>query len=212
MKSNWIDVTVPLHSSMIRWPGDPEIQIKRVSDKGRGDQYNISKITMGSHTGTHVDAPLHILKKGAGVDLMPFDTAIGPARVIGISDRESIKYSDINKSRIRSGERILFKTVNSSTVWSTDKFTKRFVYLTDDAASFLAERKVRLVGVDCLSVGSYKHGAAKNHTTLLNAGVWIVEGLNLSGVDPGRYDLICLPLRIQDGDASPVRALLRPRK
>ncbi|MDR9459092.1 MAG: cyclase family protein, partial [Dehalococcoidia bacterium] len=197
-RSQWIDISVPLRNAMVHWPGDPSVTIKRMKDIGNGDTANLSEISMGAHSGTHVDAPIHFIQQGQGVDKMPLDTMVGRARVIEILDTESIKPEELLQHRIRRGERILFKTPNSSSVWQTDDFIEDFVFISDDAAIFLAERGVRLIGVDYLSVGSFKRGGSYVHRTLLSGGVWIIEGLNLSGVKQGKYDLICLPLKLGD--------------
>ena len=208
-KNEWIDISVPIRSAMVHWPGDPPVEIRRVQDLERGDSHNLSEIRMGSHTGTHVDAPIHFLRGGIGIDEMPFDAAIGRARVIEIKDKESIKPEELRKHRIRRGERILFKTRNSSEHWENSAFAEDFVYVTKEAAEYLAGKRVKLVGVDYLSVGGYKKGGGEIHRLLLGAGIWIIEGLNLSSAFPGRYELICLPLRIAEGDGSPVRAVIR---
>jgi arylformamidase len=142
---------------------------------------------------------------------MPFAATLGPARVIGIRDRESIKVPELRACRIRKGERILFKTRGSEARWKKRTFDRNYVYLTSEAARYLAERGVRTVGVDYLSVGGYHKDGADTHRALLGAGIWIIEGLNLSGVKPGRHDLICLPLRIVNSDGAPARAVLRRR-
>jgi arylformamidase len=157
-----------------------------------------------------MDAPVHFLKKGKGIDEMPFSAAVGPARVIEIRDRHSIKTEDLRRNRIRSGERVLFKTRNSSRCWKTGRFVKDFVYLSTEAAQELARIKVRTVGIDYLSVGGYKKNGLEVHRALLSGGIWIIEGLNLSGVKPGVYDLVCLPLKVVGGDGAPARAALRP--
>ena len=209
-RSQWIDISVPLRNAMVHWPGDPSVTIKRIKDMEHGDTANLSEISMGAHSGTHVDAPLHFIQQGQGVDKMPLDIMVGRARVIEILDTESIKSEELLRHRILCGERILFKTTNSSHVWHTDEFIEDFVFISDDAALFLAERGVRLVGVDYLSVGSFNRGGSYVHRTLLSGGVWIIEGLNLLGVKQGKYDLICLPLKLGDSDGAPARAILRP--
>ena len=130
--------------------------------------------------------------------------------MIEIKDPESIKPEELARHRIRRGERILFKTHNSPHVWQKNEFAEDFVFISDAAADFLVDSGVRLVGVDYLSVGSFKHGGSYVHKTLLSGGVWAIEGLNLSNVIPGEYDLICLPLRIVAGDGAPARAILKP--
>lgn len=157
-----------------------------------------------------MDAPLHFVRQGIGIDKLPLNTTVGRARVIEIQDTESIKPEELARHRIRRGERILFKTRNSSRGWQTDTFIEDFVFISKEAARFLAERKVRVVGVDYLSVGGFKRDGIETHRTLLEGGVWIIEGLDLSNVKPGKYDLICLPLKIEQGDGAPARAILRP--
>jgi arylformamidase len=195
---------------MVHWPGDPPVAIERIKDMEHGDTANLSVISMGAHSGTHVDAPVHFIRQGIGVDRMPLDTMVGRARVVEIKDTESIKPDELLRHRIRRGERILFKTRNSPRVWQTDEFIEDFVFISDDAARFLVERGVRMVGVDYLSVGSFKHGGSYVHKTLLGGGVWVIEGLDLSHVNSGKYDLICLPLRLVQGDGAPARAIVRP--
>jgi arylformamidase len=209
-KQPWIDISVPLKDAMVHWPGDPPVSIKRVKDIEQGATVNLSAISMGVHSGTHVDAPIHFVKQRQGIDNIPIDTLVGRARVIEINDTESIKPEELAGHRIRRGERILFKTKNSLHVWQKDEFVEDFVFISNDAADFLADSGIRLAGVDYLSVGSFKHGGSYVHKTLLSNGVWIIEGLNLSNVTPGKYDLICLPLRIVGGDGAPARAILRP--
>ena len=186
----WIDISVSLHNAMVHWPSDPPVNIKRVKDMEHGDTANLSMISMGAHSGTHIDAPLHFIQQGRGIDKMPLDTTVGRARVIEIRDTESIKPEELLSYRIRRGERILFKTRNSSRVWQTDAFVKDFVFISDEAARFLAGRAVRVVGVDYLSVGGFKRGGRYVHETLLGSGVWIIEGLDLSQVRPGHHDLL----------------------
>ncbi len=208
--AGWIDISTPVRNGMVHWPSDPSIQIERTSDMERGASANVSRISMGSHTGTHMDAPLHFIPGGEGIDNMSLDTTIGRARVVEIQDTQSIKPEELVKHRIRRGERILLKTRNSLRNWSAQAFIEDFVFVSKEAAHFLARRRVRLVGVDYLSVGGYKRNGAEIHQILLNAGVWIIEGLDLSGVEPGKYHLVCLPLKLVDADGAPARAVLRP--
>ena len=210
VKQPWIDISIPLRDAMVHWPSDPPVSIKRVKNIEQGDTANLSLISMGAHSGTHIDAPIHFLKQGQGVDNIPIDTLVGRARVIEIRDPESIKPEELVGHRIRRGERILFKTRNSSHVWQKDEFVEDFVFVADAAADLLVDSGVRLIGVDYLSVGSFKHGGSYAHKTLLSGGIWTIEGLNLSKLTPGKYDLICLPLRIVAGDGAPARAILRP--
>jgi len=208
-KRKWIDISVTLKSGMVHWPGDPPVIVKRMKDIKKGSNANVSFVSMGTHTGTHMDAPLHFLESGRGIDKAPLGAVIGQARVISIKDKVSIKPEELRKYRIRKGERLIFKTLNSQRCWKADKFIKDFVYISNEAAKYLAGICVRTVGVDYLSVGGYKKDGANVHKLLLAKGVWIMEGLNLSNVKQGYYDLVCLPLKILDSDGSPARAVIR---
>lgn len=207
--SRWIDVSVPLRHGMAHWPDNPPVRIERMLDLGRGDACTVSTLSMGSHTGTHVDAPIHFVRGGKGIDKMPAAAMIGPARVVEVRDRESIRPDELRPHRIRRGERILFKTANSTRCWRSDRFVENFVYLSTEAGHFLAARGARTVGIDYLSVGGYRKNGLEVHRVLLGAGIWLIEGLDLSKVRAGRYELLCLPLRIAGGDGAPARALLR---
>lgn len=213
MSNRWIDISVTLHSGMVHWPGDPPVVITRTSDLDRGDPATVSKLSMGSHTGTHMDAPRHFIRGGKGLDDMPLETAVGPARVVLVRNPKVITPEELRSHQIRRGERILLKTRNSARCWKADRFLKDFVSLSPEAARFLAQRRVRMVGVDYLSVGSYrKRNGVEVHRTLLRAGIWILEGLNLSHTRPATYELLCLPLRIAQSDGAPARAILRPMR
>ncbi|MGP8079242.1 MAG: cyclase family protein [Dehalococcoidales bacterium] len=214
--SNWIDVTVPLREGMAIWPGDVQLQIVHRSSMDSGAAANNSNIHLGVHTGTHMDAPKHFIKDGKSIDQLPLDTAVGPARVIEIKDKVSIKPAELKPYNIQRGERILFKTINSPRCWQTDDFVNDFVFITRDAAQFLVDAGVILIGIDYLSVGSpldpERTIHPDTHQILLGAGLWLIEGLNLSSVKAGNYNLICLPLKLMNTEGSPVRAILQPLK
>lgn len=209
MSAEWIDVSVPLRSGMVHWPDNPPVVIERALDIERGDAANVSRLSLGAHTGTHMDAPIHFLPGGKGIDTMPLTATIGRVRVIGIRDPESIKPEELGPYQLQRGERVLFKTRNSARCWRTDTFVKDFVYISQEAARYLATQQVRTVGVDYLSVGGFFKDGAETHKALLEAGIWIIEGLNLLNVEPGGYELICLPLKIEGCDGAPARAILR---
>jgi arylformamidase len=209
MPHDWIDISIPLRNGMPYWPDNPPVQINRTMDLDRGDQATVSSISVGSHTGTHMDAPLHFIKSGKAIDEMPLSAVIGRAHVIEIHDPHAITVEELRMHTIQAGERILFKTRNSTERWAERAFMKDFVYLTTDAARWLVERRVRTVGVDYLSIGGYEKNGPEVHHVLLSKEIWIIEGLDLSAVGPGQYDLICLPLKIAQGDGAPARALLR---
>lgn len=205
ISSEWVDVSVPIYGGMVHFPKNPSIEIDKISDVEKGDICTLSALKMGSHTGTHIDAPIHFLPGGTGAEKVPLDHLIGPARVIEIKDPAAVKAEELRLHNLGARERLLFKTSNSQRCWKTSQFVPDFVAVAEDAASYLASLNTLAVGVDYLSVGS-----PETHRTLLRAGVVIVEGLNLAGVSEGRYELLCLPLKILGGDGAPARALLKP--
>jgi arylformamidase len=210
---DWIDVTVPIRRGMVRWPDNPEVGVlcdERVVDKG-GGICRVTSLTLGAHTGTHVDAPNHFGVSPHGVDTLPVATFIGPARVVAVAHRKHVHRDELASLKLSPGERVLLKTRNSERAWGAGPFNPDFVYVTPEAARWFVERKVRMVGVDYLSVGGMEDGHV-THRILLEGGVSILEGLDLSKVAPGHYDLIALPLRIEGADGAPARAVLRPRK
>ncbi|WDT75929.1 MAG: cyclase family protein [Candidatus Manganitrophus sp.] len=211
MTVTWIDISVPVYPGMVHWPDNPAVRIENIQDLSRGDAATVSKLELGAHTGTHMDAPKHFLADGAGLDDMPLDASIGPARVISIAHPQVILPGELEAHRLQAGERVLFHTRNSERCWKTNRFVEDFVYISAAAAQFLVQRKVRTVGIDYLSVGGYVHDAVETHRILLGAGIWLIEGLNLSAVTPGAYELVCLPLRVAGADGAPARAILRPR-
>lgn len=210
MTSDWIDISLPLRKGMVHWPDDPPFLIEKYRDMALGDPCNILDLRMGSHTGTHMDAPMHFIQSGKSIDEMPLDVTVGSSKVIEIKDSESIKTNELRSHSIQKGDRILFKTKNSERCWKSDSFIEDFVYISHEAALFLAECRIKMVGVDYLSVGGFKKDGIETHLALLKAGIWIIEGLNLSSVQPGDYELVCLPLKIEKGDGAPARAVIKP--
>jgi arylformamidase len=225
-KAEWFDITLPLNNeipippAMPPQPGQsppPEIKIPlvyRFFDVNKGDKVTMSRIEMSSHDGTHIDAPLHFIPGGSTIDVMPIETTIGPCRVIGIKDDSSITVKELKRYNIKAGERIIFKTKNSPGVWAVRQYAGKSVTISLEAARYLAEKRVRLVGIDYISIASADPMENVNdvHKAFLGNGIYILEALNLSDVKPGRYDLICLPLRIEKGDAGPCRVILKKKK
>ena len=208
--TGWIDVSVTIRHGMVHWPDNPPIVIERHLDIGRGDACNVSHMAIGVHTGTHMDAPVHFLPGGAGLDEMPLSAVIGDVRVIEIADPVAVTADELRHHHVARGGRVLFRTANSTRCWQTHRFVEDFVYIAEDAALHLAETGVRTVGVDYLSVGGYRVDGARIHRILLEAGIWIIEGLDLSSVSAGWYEMVCLPLKLHEGDGAPARAILRP--
>jgi arylformamidase len=208
--AGWIDVSVTVRSGMPHWPDNPPIVMERVMDIGRGDAANVSHLAMGVHSGTHMDGPVHFIHEASGLDAMPLAATMGEARVIEIENPREITAEELARHRLRAGERILFRTSNSVRCWQASSFIEDFVYISEQAARHLAEARVRTVGVDYLSVGGYHADGALIHRILLDAGIWIIEGLDLSPVAGGRYEMICLPVKLHGSDGAPARAILRP--
>jgi arylformamidase len=209
----WYDISVPLKQGMTYLPIDPvPPKIYRYSDVDLGAKVTMSMLEIISHTGTHIDAPRHFIPGGSTVSDMPLDATVGRARVIEIKDPQTIKVQELKKHNIKKGERILCKTRNSPIAYESPKFIEDYVYLDADAAVYLAEKKIRLFGLDCITIGNYKDEASvvKTHQALLSADVYILEGCALGHVPPGEYELLCLPLLMFKGDAGPSRAILRP--
>jgi arylformamidase len=209
LSHSWIDISAPVQEGMPVWPGDPAPYFERVMDQNKGDVCTVTRVAMGAHTGTHMDAPLHFLQNAATMDQMPIEATVGPARVIGISDAIAIHKAELCPHALQRGERILFRTANSAQDWSCLPFSEDFVFIARDAAEYLAECGVQAVGVDYLSVGGFRQDSVETHEALLGNGIWVMEGLVLHGVDPGEYELVCLPLRWVGTEGAPARAILR---
>lgn len=204
---NIIDITYPLHTKIPVYPGNPRLQIKTV--KGKTSQH--SEIVIGSHTGTHVDAPRHVFKFGSGVDAMDLQNLVGACRVLDLTHvKESISVRDLKRYNIKRGERILVKTKNSKRGF--DRFFSDYVYLDGDAAVYLGKIGISLFGIDYLSVKKRGGQDNRSHTEFLKRRIVIFEGLNLARVKVGRYFFIGLPLKFEKLDGSPARAILIPMK
>lgn len=203
------DITVPISNHLPVYPGDPAIDITRVQSLEAGDIACVSHLSFSTHIGTHIDPPAHFIRGGLTLDRLPLDVLIGPCRVIDTGEIAVIDAAWLEKVSFAGVTRILFKTRNAR-FWPRDKvFHEDFVYLEADAARVLVERGVRLVGIDYLSVEKFNFEKPETHWELLGHGVIVVEGLDLSAVPPGDYELICLPIKIEDGDGAPARVILR---
>jgi arylformamidase len=203
------DISLPISAELPVWPGDPTIMLERVSKIEDGANANVSRLALSVHTGTHIDAPHHFLADGNTVEQIPLNIFTGRAYVAYLPDADLITADILREAEIPPRtRRILFKTRNSE-IWvrGEKEFQTDFVALSPDAAQYLVDRRVKLVGVDYLSVAPYGD-SRPTHEILLRAGVVIVEGLNLSPVSQGRYTLYCLPLNLQGVDGAPARAIL----
>jgi arylformamidase len=207
---NLIDISLTLHPDLPVWPGDTPVMLERVRSISEGNASNDSRLRCSVHTGTHVDAPCHFLEKGASVDQLPLDVMVGPAAVVAIEDTTVITPSELMDRKLPGDtRRLLIKTPNSE-LWSDPRhrFHREFVALNPAAAQWVVDQGIRLIGVDYLSVQRYSDTNAATHRILLEAGVIIVEGLDLRGVRPGPYELMCLPLKLAGSDGAPARAIL----
>ncbi|MEX2237095.1 MAG: cyclase family protein [Dehalococcoidia bacterium] len=204
-----IDISVPIRPGMIVYEGDPDISLELVSSIAGGGICNISRIEAGVHTGTHIDAPYHFIDGASAVDQAPLEALIGPAYVVdaALADTD-IDAATLAGLEIPAGtQRLLLKTRNSR-LWDLPAFSRDFVGITEDGAQWLVKQGVRLVGIDYLSVAPFLE-PIPTHQVLLAAGVVIVEALDLREVEPGEYELFCLPLRLVGADGAPARAVLR---
>jgi arylformamidase len=202
------DISVPVMNGGVVYPGNPEIHIEAQQDMARGGSSNVSLLSIGSHTGTHVDAPKHMIPNAAGIDEVPLEALIGRAIVLGFDDDVmAVTEAYLRAQPIDGHERVLLKTRNSQFVRERD-FHPDYTYLAPDGAEYLASLGVRLVGIDYFSIEQFHSGHHRTHKTLLSRGIVIVEGLDLSAPPRGTYELYCLPLLLAGIDGAPSRAVL----
>jgi arylformamidase len=194
---------------MTVYPGDPPFAIEPVQRLGEAP-FQVSRMSMATHAGTHVDAPAHFVSGGATVDQLPLEILLGKTRVVEVVVRERVERRDLEVLDLRDDLRVLLKTRMSGQLQKPG-FQEDHVYLSQDAALYLAQAGIKLVGFDYLSIDRFGSADYPAHHALLGAGVVIVEGLDLSGVEPGEYDMACLPLRVLAGDGAPARVVLRSR-
>jgi arylformamidase len=202
------DVSMPLRDGMPFYTGSTPFQRVRTHELAKGQPVNESKLLMGAHNGTHIDAPLHFEKDGFAADAVPPENLIGPARLFQFPKRDCIDRADLVNLNWQGVERVLFRTRNSDHWAAGGAFDPNFVYLTGDGAKFLIERNVRLVGIDSLGIEQFGNKEHPAHHTLLRKGVTILEGLYLVDVPPGDYTLFCGPLRLIGSDGAPARVFL----
>jgi arylformamidase len=202
-----IDISVPLDAHLASYPGNTPFGLEAVKRISKGDSSNVSSIHMSAHSGTHVDAPRHFFDNGGDADSLSLDMLIGRTRVIEITSR-TIAAEDFSKLDLSEDVRLLIKTSNSR-LWGDPEFHKDYVGVSESGAKHLVEHGLKVVGVDYLSVEQFRFPGAPAHHILLGGGVIVIEGLNLRDVEPGVYDMYCLPLRVVDSDGAPARVVLR---
>ena len=203
-----IDVSVPLDSNLPTYPGNTPFALEPVARIKNGDSSNLSGLRMSAHAGTHVDAPRHFFDDAAGVEALPLELLIGRARVIEVLSRKGVGAAELAAIDLSEDVRVLIKTYNSR-LWGSAEFHADYVGVTESGARLLVDRGVKVVGVDYLSVEAFKTPGAPAHHVLLGGGAIVIEGLNLRDVEPGVYELVCLPLRVVGCDGAPARAILR---
>jgi len=208
MPAKIYDISVDLQMGMPTYPGDAKFKSSKLKSVGQ-DGYEIHRLSLGNHTGTHVDAPAHFIQNGPTINEIPLDLLNGRARVVEIQNKEEVGLNEVQSLKLDNDFRILFKTRNSS-LWKTRKrFQKNYVYLTLDAAMYLSENDIKLIGFDYLSLEKFGDSEHPVHRYLLGNQVIIVEGLNLSEVEEGEYEICCLPMKLTGLDAAPARVILR---
>ncbi len=205
------DVSLAIYSGMLVWPGNPPVKLEDVRAIAKGGSSNISRLSLGSHTATHIDAPRHFIDGAAGVDAIDNNVLLGPARLFCLPDVNRIDRRLLEGLDLDGVSRLLLSSGNSIRL-RKQEFDRGYGYLTEDGAEYLVGRNIKLVGVDYLSIEEYKNPGNPVHKILLAAAIVIVEGLDLEGVPPGNYELICLPLKIKNGDGAPARVLLKEFK
>jgi arylformamidase len=203
-----IDVSVPLDARLPTYPHNTPFSLEPIKRIARGDSSNVSTLHMSAHTGTHVDAPLHFFDQGAGTESLALELLIGRTRVIEIDSRAGVAAEDLAPIDLSDDIRVLIKTHNSR-LWGSPEFHADYVGVTDSGARHLVEHGIKVVGVDYLSVEKFHNPGAPAHHVLLGAGTIVIEGLNLHEVDPGVYEMFCLPLRVVGSDGAPARVVLR---
>ena len=203
-----IDVSVGLDAALPTYPGNTPVSLEAMKRRARGDSSNVSTLHMSAHSGTHVDAPRHFFDNAPGADALPLEMLFGRTRVVEVRSRKGIDTDELTGFDLSEDIRVLFKTANSK-YWGRAEFHTNYVGVTEAGARYLVEHGIKVVGVDYLSVEVFKQPGAPAHHVLLGGGVIVIEGLNLRDVEPGMYDMYCLPLSIVGSDGAPARVVLR---
>jgi arylformamidase len=204
------DISVSIHPKLPVWPGDPPVVLERYRQQTKGDASNDSRLACSVHCGTHIDAPAHFIEKGTTIEQLSLDSLVGSATVVEFSEIDRITPNLLETQQIDAQtDRLLLKTKNSE-LWADPEhaFYPDFVALSAESARWIVNRGIQLVGIDYLSIQMFKDAEPLTHRILLEAGVVILEGLDLRAVEPGNYQLICLPLKLTGSDGAPARAIL----
>ena len=202
------DISLTIYPGMLVWPGQPQVAMDTVKSIAQGGSANVSLLHTSTHTATHVDAPCHFIPGAPSIDGIVPEVLLGPARLFQLPEVHHIDRNLLERLKLKGVERLLLGTRNSALL-KKRSFEIDYAFVSEDAAHYLVNVGIKLVGVDYLSIDQYQKESRPTHHILLGAGVVIVEGLDLTGVPPGDYDLLCLPLKIKDGDGAPARVFLR---
>lgn len=202
------DVSVPLDAALASYPGNTPYSLEPNKRLARGDSSNVSTLHMSAHSGTHVDAPRHFFDQAPGAEGLPLEMLCGRARVIELTTRKAITADDLAQRDLSEDVRVLIKTHNSR-LWGSPEFHPDFIGVAESGAKYLVEHGIKVVGVDYLSVEAFKTPGAPAHHVLLGGGTIVIEGLNLRDIEPGIYELLCLPLLVVGSDGAPARVVLR---
>ncbi len=203
-----LDVSVPLDAALASYPGNTPYSLEPIKRIARGDSSNVSTLHMSAHSGTHVDAPRHFFDQGPGAEGLALEMLCGRARVIELTTRKAITADDLAQRDLSEDVRVLIKTHNSR-LWGSPEFHTDFIGVAESGAKYLVEHGIKVVGVDYLSVEAFKTPGAPAHHVLLGGGTIVIEGLNLRDIEPGIYELLCLPLLVVGSDGAPARVVLR---
>jgi arylformamidase len=203
-----LDVSVPLDAALASYPGNTPYSLEPIKRIAHGDSSNVSTLHMSAHSGTHVDAPRHFFDAAPGVEGLPLEMLCGRARVIELTTRKAITAEDLAPHDLSEDVRVLIKTHNSR-LWGSPEFQRDFIGVAESGAKYLVEHGIKVVGVDYVSVEAFKAPGAPAHHVLLGGGTIVIEGLNLRDIEPGVYELLCLPLLAVGSDGGPARVVLR---
>ena len=207
--SEWIDISLTIKSGRIVWPGDPEVKVSKLMQIENGEICNTRHLSCPVHVGTHIDAPLHFIDGGDGIETLPLSSLAGKANLIEIENKKQIPLHEIENKDIKEGDIVLFKTINSSKYLKETAFNENYVYLSTESARYLVSKKISTVGIDYYSIAGINDNIVECHEVLLGAKVTIIEGLDLAELSEGEYEFVCLPLKIEGSDGAPARAIAR---
>lgn len=211
----WTDVTYPIFENMTGWPGQPPTTYDTLSCIHCGDTAKVTMLHFSAHSGSHMDAPNHFLAEGIDISRFPIEVGLGPVRIASINCEAEVRPEHLQAYEARTrplqaGERLLLRTPNSDRgLWLQDPFDRDYHGIGPEAAGYIRDKKLQLIGVDYLSVGPFHHGNPQTHRTLMSADIWIIEGVDLRKIEEGDYQMICLPLKLAGSDGSPIRVLLK---